>query len=244
MPFGACAGSGHMQRVADAIVHILSSKGITAHMYLDDLVVIAPTLQDANHQYDIVRALLAELGLPEALEKARPPSTAIKWLGFNIDSLTGTLSVPQDKLAETIKMVRAAVRRRSVTIKQLQVIIGKLLHIAKCIRPARLFIARLLDESRGQKRFYINVNSSMRSDLIWFLDFAEAWNGVAIFPKAFPVREVVVDACMDGIGAASHSSAYSCPETCKISRTFQRLKLLTLPSPSKHLSANMIVENV
>ena len=209
MPFGARASSGHMQRVADAIVHILQKKGVVAHMYLDDLVVVAPTLEAANMQYDIARSLLAELGLPEAYEKSQPPSTTIKWLGITIDSTRGTLSMPPEKLAETLDLVKSVSARRSISRKQLQSVIGKLLHIAKCIRPARLFIARLLDELRGPPRFYININSSMKSDLTWFADFASTWNGVAIFPKPAPMREIVVDACLDGIGGASHRSAYA-----------------------------------
>ena len=74
MPFSARASSGHMQRVADAIVEILKQKGIVVHMYLDDLVVIAKDEVEAAAHYDIARALLHELGLPEASEKSQPLS--------------------------------------------------------------------------------------------------------------------------------------------------------------------------
>ena len=67
MPFGAHASSGHMQRVADAIVAILAVKGVVAHMYLNDLVVVAKDHDEAQRQYAIVCAPFAELGLPEAL---------------------------------------------------------------------------------------------------------------------------------------------------------------------------------
>ena len=209
MPFGARASSGHMQRVADAIVAILAKHGITAYMYLDDLVVVATDMASATAQYTIARDLLAELGLPEAFDKSQPPSTRITWLGIEVDSIKGTLTIPAEKLKAAISLAATAIQRRSVTRKQLQSIIGKLLHVAKCIKPARLFIARLLDQLRGTKRPYININSSMRADLQWFLDFADQWNGVAIFPKPAPEREIVVDACMNGIGGATHRSAYA-----------------------------------
>ena len=209
MPFGARASSGHMQRVADAIVATLASKGVTAHMYLDDLVVVAPSLTIAMAQYDMARGLLARLGLPEAMDKSQPPATSIKWLGINIDSVAGTMSVPHDKLEQLVSLAKAAVRRRSVTRKQLQSILGKMLHVAKCIKPARLFVARLLDELRGPRRLFINLNSSMKADIKWFIEFASQWNGVAIFPNPQLVREIVVDACLTGIGAATHQSAYA-----------------------------------
>ena len=183
MPFGARASSGHMQRVADTIVACLASAGVTAHMYLDDLVVVAPTLQVARAQYETARDLLARLGLPEAMDKSQPPATLIKWLGINIDSVAGTMSVPSDKLDQLVTLSKAAVRRRSITRKQLQSILGKMLHVAKCIKPARLFVARLLDELRGPRRLFINLNSSMKADIKWFIEFASQWNGVALFPN-------------------------------------------------------------
>ena len=211
MAFGARASSGHMQRVADEITYILAQKGVVSHMYLDDLVVVAATVEEATAQYDIARALLAELGLPEAHDKSQPPSTCIRWLGIQVDSRAGTLSVLNDKLTDIKSILTKFVKRRSVTRKMLQSLLGKLLHIAKCIRPARLFIARLLDELRGPPRMFINMNSSMKSDLRWFLDFAAQWNGVALFPRHSSVREIVVDACLDGIGGATHRSAYASP---------------------------------
>ena len=67
-----------MQRVADAIVAILEAKGLTVHMYLDDLVVVTKSRDEADRQYDVVRALLTELGLPEALDKLQPPANKIR----------------------------------------------------------------------------------------------------------------------------------------------------------------------
>ena len=209
MPFGARASSGHMQRVADAIVAILAKKGVVAHMYLDDLVVVAKNTAEAESHYNITRALLAELGLPEALNKSQPPSSCIRWLGIDVDAAAGTLSVPRDKIEQALVLIDSHTKRRFITRRNLQSLLGKLLHVAKCVRPARLFVARLLDELRGPPRLRININTSMRSDLKWFTDFASAWNGVSVFPNPIPSREIVVDACLSGIGGASPQAAYA-----------------------------------
>ena len=209
MPFGARASSGHMQRVADAIVHILAKKGIVAHMYLDDLVVVAESYEAARNQYNIARDLLVELGLPEATDKTQPPATCVTWLGIVINAAEHTLSVPKDKLDCALEMVNMYIKRRSISRKQLQSLIGRLLHIAKCIRPARLFVSRLLEALRGAPRFYININSDMKNDLIWFRDFAAHWNGVSVFPDREPTNEIVVDACLTAIGGATDDRAYS-----------------------------------
>ena len=209
MPFGARASSAHMQRVADAIVAILADKGVEAFMYLDDMIVVAPDQKTAIAHYAVARELLEELGLPEAADKAQPPAPAVTWLGIVIDARAGTLSVPRDKLRQVVQYATHFMNRRSISRKDLQSVLGRLLYIAKCIRPARLFVSRLLEQLRGAKRPHININASMRADLEWFKDFAESWNGVAVFPDSTPSREILVDACLTGIGGATTRSAYA-----------------------------------
>ena len=209
MPFGSRASSGHMQQVADAIVAILATNGVSAQMYLDDLIVVANNKADAAAQCDLVRKIIAELGLPEAPDKLQPPTQQLKWLSIHIDARLGTLTIPSDKLQDVIHLVGKYLPKRSISRSQLQSLLGKLLHVGKWVRPARLFMSRLLDELRGTHRFYINMNSSMRSNLMWFKEFAEEWNGVAFFTELTPVREILVDACLTGIGAATDGKAYT-----------------------------------
>ena len=209
IPFGSRASSGHMQRVADAVVSILERKGVVAHMYLDDLIVVTDGYAESARQYEIVRAILKELGLPEALDKSQPPSQNVRWLGVDISVNEGTLLIPHGKIEEAIALVDKYMHRRSLSRKQLQSVIGKLLHVAKCVRPARLFVSRLLDTLRGAPRFYINLTAEMKADLKWFKEFTHEWNGVAIFINPAPAREIVADACLTGIGAASDTQAYT-----------------------------------
>ena len=55
----------------------------------------------------------------------------------------------------------------------------------------------------------MNMNSQMKKDPEWFHDFASEWNGVSFFTNPIPVREIVADACLTGIGAATENSAYT-----------------------------------
>ena len=98
MPFGARASSYFMQRVANFITRVLREENITAIMYLDDIVVVALDKAKADRHYDRVKALLAELGLTEAIDKSQPPSTSVTLIGINVDACAMTLSIPQDKL--------------------------------------------------------------------------------------------------------------------------------------------------
>ena len=210
MPFGARASSCFMQRVANLITRILADEGITAIMYLDDLVVVAPSLKDAQAHYDRVRGLLQELGLPEAPDKAQPPSQCVRWLGINIDAKAMSLSIPQEKVEEALAAVRRYVSARSINKKQLQSLIGRLVHVAKCVEPARIFISRLLQALRAfGDRMYIKVTDDMRADMSWFLKFLIPWNGLSLIPRASPTRNIQVDACLTGVGATDGTVAYA-----------------------------------
>ena len=103
MPFRSRASSGLMKHVADVLVAVLEKQGVGAHMYLEGLIVVADGHADGFRQYDIVRSLFKELGLPEAVEKSQPLSQEVKWLGVNINVVEGTLAVPHGKLEEVFK---------------------------------------------------------------------------------------------------------------------------------------------
>lgn len=203
-----------MQRVAEAIVRILSKKGVRARMYLDDIITLSPDKQSAERDFCIVREVLQELGLPEAPDKCQPPDTSVTWLGVDIDSINMSISIPESKLDEVKSSVRGALRCRSMSKSHLQSVLGRLLHVAKCVRPARLFVSRLLEALRSMTRPYIRVSSEMKRDLSWFREFCHAWNGVGLIPPPAPSRHIIVDASGSGIGGTDGALIYGgqvCP---------------------------------
>ena len=209
VPFGARASSYHMQTVANVIVDILGARGIKAYMYLDNLILISSDRNQADRDFDTARQLLRDLALPEAPKKAQPPTTRIKWLGVVIDTMEKSLSIPEDKLSEVLEQVNRYARAKSMTKKQLQSILGQLLHVAKCVHPARTFISRLLEALRAAKGTYININADMKADFRWFQEFCRNWNGKSYIPESIPSRDIYVDACLTGIGASDGVQAYA-----------------------------------
>ena len=209
VPFGARGSSCHVQRVAEAIVYMLRQQGIKATMYLDDLIVVADGHKKCWTQFKVTRLLFTTLGLPEAIEKTQTPARRVRWLGIDICAATMTLTMPADKLQDTQKLVAATLRKESITKKQLQSLLGKLLHMSKCVQPARIFVGRLLDVLRAMPDSRTAVTGDMRADLAWFRQFACDWNGTSIIPPIEPHRTMEVDACMGGIGGADDTRAYS-----------------------------------
>ena len=93
--------------------------------------------------------------------------------------------------------------------RQMQSLVGRLIHIAKCVPPARIFMGRLLDTLRGMKGGRTKVNKPMLDDLGWFLEFGQEWNGKSIIPPPLPTRVIAVDACLTGIGGTDGRRAYT-----------------------------------
>ena len=210
MPFGARASSCFMQRVANFITRVLRGEGIEAIMYLEDVVVVAPDLATATTQYNRVKALFDELGLPEAIDKAQPPSKVVRWLGVQVDAGEMTLSIPRDKVEAALVMLAKYRSVKTISKRQLQSLIGTLVHVAKCVESARVFISRLLQALRRcGDRWYMKVTEDMGADMDWFLEFLQQWNGVSLIPSPDPHKIIQVDACLTGVGASDGPAAYA-----------------------------------
>ena len=121
-----------------------------------------------------------------------------------------SLSIPPEKVTEILDYVGRCGKARYLHKKQLQSLIGKLMHLARRVEPARVFMARLLDALRSiSHAWYVKVTGSMRADLVWFEQFARTWNGRSLIPIGPPSRYIQVDACLTGIGATEGATAYA-----------------------------------
>ena len=75
--------------------------------------------------------------------------------------------------------------------------------------PMSTHQSRLLEGLRSMKKNYLNLNSDMKKDLKWFMEFAAQWNGVGIIPRNEVATEIYVDASGTGIGAHNGALAYA-----------------------------------
>ena len=208
LPFGSRMSSFVMQAAAQFIVRALAAKGIQALMYLDDLVLVAPADLAQDH-YKVAIALLQRLGFAVAEHKLQPPAQKVVWLGVAVNLEDNTLSIPQKKLQEIQRGLAEASRKDTLTLKQLQRAIGQINHLSKIVHPARLFMGRLLEAIRMAQSDRIKVSRAMVADFSWFRRFLKQYNGRAIIPTHYKVREIWADACLQGGGATDGKYCYS-----------------------------------
>ena len=211
MPFGVRTGAMAAQRTTNAIMYMYRNMGFDAVNYIDDIG-SAEHSAKANEGYVSLIGLVEQLGFPVANEKCSPPSTNMVFLGKLFDTDSMTISIPQAKLEEIKQSINLIIKRKTVTRKQLESIIGKLSYIADCVRSARLFICRLLDLLRSvtRKHHHINLSSEAKKDLKWFLLFMESYNGRTAVPEdvwCTPDQILATDSTLVGIGGVYHSSS-------------------------------------
>ena len=149
MPFGARLSSLYMQRVAQFIARHLKDKGIEVLIYLDDVVGIADSQEQAQKDFEALQQVLCSLGLPLAAHKMTPPTKVIQWLGIILNINTRTLHIPQEKIDQTLNDITGLYNATHMTRRQVQSVAGRINHLAKACRPARLFMPRILAYLRG-----------------------------------------------------------------------------------------------
>ena len=220
LPFGSRNSSVTMQRVAMAIIHILKKHNITAWMYLDDLLVMSKGAEKAQKDVKIVTEIFNNLGLPTVPAKAQGPQQAVIWIGVLFDMQNFTISVPEKKLQQVIENIQTLYHKENVTLTEMQSVVGKIVHISKCIIPSRIFTSRILSAMRKNIEGIIQITHSIRKDFDWFLNFVAAWNGTANMNPRQYIRTVETFYEEPFIMASDANSFYICniqKLNCKLS---------------------------
>ena len=104
-------------------------------------------------------------------------------------------------------MQNCAPNSPKISKKELRSLLGKLAHVARCVRMGRAFLRRLFDLLRSLNRFKPHhrkrIPSEARKDLLWWRYHAEESNGITFIPAASDSTSChcTTDACLTG-GAA------------------------------------------
>lgn len=157
------------------------------------------------------------------------------FLGILFDSESLTLSLDQERIEEILDLLKQWLTRKSTKRKELESLIAKLSFAANCVRPGRVFIARLLNFLRGLPRnAEVPIEPDIKNDMEWWLRFLSQFNGVSMMAIAdwFEPDEVVAtDACLVGCGGIAGREYFHSPFSGFIqtqSLSINCLELLTI----------------
>ena len=200
--FGLRWASFCCQRVTSVLTHVMAGRGATMINYIDDFGGAAASLTTAQHHYEQLQQLAADLGLELADHKASPPAQRMIFLGIEFDTANMTMAIPPAKLHHIEQLISSWILKATCTTHELKSLLGKLLHVANCCHPARLFLNRLLTTLRANhEEQCIVLTDEFQRDIAWFDKYLPTTNGVFILHEDHraPVS-IHVDSCTTGCG--------------------------------------------
>ena len=104
LPFSARHGSQFFQRTRNAVCYIMKRCAYDIINYIDDFSGFGtPTI--AHALFDMLCDVMRQLGLTISDKKLVYPPTQAMCLGVMVDTIEGTVSIPQDKLQNVTSMV-------------------------------------------------------------------------------------------------------------------------------------------
>ena len=188
LPFGASTSCRTFELFSTAIQWILGHHFQVPYVshIIDDFMFFGPPQSEVCRRSLSKFMLLADdLHLPVKTEKTVLPSTQVELHGIKVDTAQWSMSLPEHKLHDALAKVSALVKRRKVTLKELQSTIGTLNFATKVVVPGRVFLRRLIDLTKGvvHAGHHIRLNREARADLEAWRIFLLNFNGTHLFPE-------------------------------------------------------------
>ena len=203
-----CVGTEASSFNASATRYVMRREGFSVINYIDDFLGYGmPSVARAS--FDMLLRTMRQLGLDVSDKKLVEPATQAVCLGILVDTIEGTVSIPQGKLQAIKQTVTQWATKTHCTKRQLQSLLGMLLYVHKCVKPALSFLNRMLDVLRSaENREKINLTDDFHRHLKWFDTFLPLYNGVSMYGHK-PTNEVLeLDACLTGLGGCWSNVVY------------------------------------
>ena len=120
----------------------------------------------------------------------------------NLLTANGVTVGVYSKLGQIVNLCSLWADKTYCSKRDLQSLLGHLLYIAKCVKPARIFLNRMLQTLRDNaSKTKILLNGQFFRDLNWFNVFLSQYNGVTFYDNLICHAEIHLDASLTGLGA-------------------------------------------
>jgi len=213
LPFGLRVSPPLWERVAAGLHWILAEHGFDLTHHVDDFVFLFDATGVCAAEHKRMLALCARLRIPLAVKKRILPCTLLTVTGIDVDTVAMTLSVTPARKQRVIDALTVARDSASLTIAQLQSLVGRLAFIARVFPAGRAFYSRALRAIRTAKHLHcdtVEIDAGIRGDCDFWLSFLPAWKGVEAISLTDwrPSLDVGVftDACPTGYGVWNAST--------------------------------------
>lgn len=160
-------------------------QGLILVAYVDDFCVCARSRAELIKIRDlIITPLLKEFGWTRAHDKGQwEPSQVFQFLGLQVDTVKGTVEIPEEKLRLYTAQIDALLKLEKVTPRMLASVAGRICSVMRAFAPALIYlrttfrlVAANVDGKNGWSTS-IEMNQQVRDDLVWIRDHLRSRNG-------------------------------------------------------------------
>ena len=215
LPMGASSSCLIFERFSDAIVFILKTRYLVKHIVkvLDDFLFIAETYESCLGALIAFKHLSGIINLPIAHHKTEGPTHVLTFLGIQLDTELGIVSIPRNKIIPYTEAITTAIAGKKLTLRDLRSLTGKLAFVSQIIPVGRCFLRRLYDLTIGISRpsSSIKLPEGAILDLKVWLDFLANYNARELYASKLPAplsRRFTTDATPRGYGAHFQGSYF------------------------------------
>ena len=166
--------------ISDFVVRCMNCLGYPHVInYLDDFSCFGSSFEECQQAQMVLISVLGHLGFSVSWKKCASPSTCVRYLGIDFDTVSMTLSLPKDKLEKLREELEFFRNRTRATTKQFQRLCGIVAHCANVIHGGRTFSRRIIDLLKGlpENNKRIRLSAEFQLDLRWWLNFSLIFNG-------------------------------------------------------------------
>ena len=144
MSFGLNSAPRIFSKLFKAILRLLKYHGMLLIIYLDDILLIAPTVELCLAHGKLLMKLLQDLGFLVNMNKSVLTSTQrIIFLGFVIDSVNMIISLPEETQLAIIQKANSLLGQNLISIRNLCQFVGMCSGTRPALRQAPLFCRKI-----------------------------------------------------------------------------------------------------
>lgn len=207
IPNGLASGPRVYTKITKPVYATLRKLGITITGYIDDSLIVSDSPEEAQFSGDKTVELFQELGFIINWNKTMlSPNTRVEYLGFVIDSVTMTVTLPERKrdtlIAECSKLLAA----RPQSIRSVATVIGLMVAALSAVDYGALHYRSLesekiqaLKQNKGDYEGTMTLGPDSLDDLQWWI--ANVAYASRVISRGKPAYVLYSDASFDGWGA-------------------------------------------
>lgn len=186
LPMGCSSSCQLFEKFSSALHWILTDRygaKAVSHLLDDFFFIGKANSQVCSYVLNLFLQVCDDIGVPIKNEKTQLPTKVITIYGIEIDSSLMIARLPPEKIEKISSLLSCFKCKRSVTLRELQSLIGVLNFACSVIVPGRAFLRRLINLTIGHSSpsYRITLNAESRADLRAWFEFIENFNGKLCF---------------------------------------------------------------